>query len=308
VDLHQPSGRWRLGLALTLLTVFLWGVLPIALKITLEQMDAFTITWYRFLASGILLCAWLGFRGKLPGLGGRPRHVYLLLALVTLGLGTNYLLYLLGLDRVSAGTSQVVIQLAPALAMLGALVFFRERFGCVQWIGFLLLLCGQALFFHDRLGDIVRGVGPESAGVFLVVAAALAWAVYALAQKQLLLAFPSSGVLLVVYLGSVLMVLPAASPGSLARLDLLHLGLLVFCALNTLVAYGAFSEALVHWEATRVSSLLSLTPLATLATAWAGSRLWPGRVPDEVIDFHALLGAFIVVVGSASVALGKRSG
>jgi len=282
-------------------------MLPIALKITLEQMDAFTITWYRFLASGVLLSAWLGFRGKLPGLGGRPGHVYLLLALVTVGLASNYLFYLLGLDRISPGTAQVVIQLAPALAMLGALAFFRERFGRVQWIGFLLLFCGQALFFHDRLGDILRGAAPESAGVLLVVAAALTWAVYALAQKQLLRVFPSSGVLLVVYVGSVLLILPAASPGSLVHLDPLHIGLLVFCALNTLVAYGAFSEALEHWEATRVSALLSLTPLATLALAWTGSRIWPGLVPGERIDLASLLGAFIVVAGSAAVALGKRA-
>ncbi len=294
-------------MGLTLLTVFLWGMLPIALKITLEQMNAFTITWYRFLASGILLGAWLGFRGKLPGLGGRPWKVYLLLALVTLGLGSNYLFYLMGLDRISAGSAQVVIQLAPALAMLGALVFFRERFGRMQWIGFLLLFSGLALFFHDRLGVIVRGLGTESAGVLLIVAAALTWAVYALAQKQLLQTFPSSGVLLVVYFGSVLLVLPAASPGSLADLDLLHLCLLVFCALNTLLAYGAFSEALEHWEATRVSALLSLTPLATIAMAWAGSRIWPGRVPGEMIDLTSLLGAFIVVAGSASIALGKRT-
>lgn len=307
MSLHTPSGRWRLGLSLTLLTVFLWGMLPIVLKITLEQMNAFTITWYRFLASGVLLGAWLALRGKLPALRGRPRRVYLLLALVTLGLGSNYLFYLMGLERISAGSAQVVIQLAPALAMLGALLFFRERFGRVQWTGFVLLLLGLALFFHDRLDTILRGLGAESAGVLLIVAAAVTWAVYALAQKQLLLSFPSAGVLLVVYMGSVLLVLPAASPASLRGLDPLHLGLLVFCALNTLLAYGAFSEALEHWEATRVSALLSLTPLATLAMAWAGSRIWPGRVAGEAVDLASLAGAFVVVAGSASIALGRRS-
>ncbi len=83
--------------------------------------------------------------------------------------------------------------------------------------------------------------------------------------------------------------------------------MLVFCALNTLVAYGAFSEALEHWEATRVSALLSLTPLATLAMALAGSQLWPGRVAGELVSPLALLGAFVVVAGSASIALGGRS-
>jgi drug/metabolite transporter (DMT)-like permease len=306
VKIHQTSGRWRLGLGLTLLTVFLWGMLPIALKITLEQMNAVTITWYRFLVSAILLGTWGGLRRTLPDLRGRPRHVYVLLALVTLGLGSNYLFYLLGLSRISAGSAQVVIQLAPALSMLGAIFFFRERFGPVQWIGFLLLFCGLALFFHHRFQEILFGPGNESAGVLLVVAAAGTWAVYALAQKQLLLSMPSSAVLLVVYLGSVILLFPGAAPGSLTNLDPLHLGLLLFCALNTLVAYGAFSEALEHWEATRVSAVLSLTPLATLAMAWAGSALWPGRVAGEGVSTPSLVGAFVVVAGSAAVALGKR--
>jgi drug/metabolite transporter (DMT)-like permease len=307
VQIHTPSGRWRLGLGLTLLTVFLWGMLPIALKITLEQMDGYSIIWYRFLTSAVLLGSWLWFRGKLPRLRGRTRSVYILLVLVTLGLGTNYLFYILGLDRISAGSAQVVIQLAPALAMLGALFFFRERFRRLQWIGFFLLVSGLILFFHDRLGEIFLGRGKESTGVLLVVAAALTWAVFTLAQKQLLQQFSSSGVLLVVYLGSVLLILPTASPGSLKHLDLLHLSMLVFCALNTLVAYGSFSEALEHWEATRVSAVLSLTPLATLAMAWAGSRLWPGLVVGELISPLALCGALVVVAGSAAIALGGRS-
>ncbi|MEY3256869.1 MAG: hypothetical protein RLZZ29_2004, partial [Cyanobacteriota bacterium] len=36
---HQTSGHWRLGLTLSLLTAFLWGVLPVALKMTLQVLD-----------------------------------------------------------------------------------------------------------------------------------------------------------------------------------------------------------------------------------------------------------------------------
>lgn len=307
MKIHQPSGRWRLGLGLTLSTVFLWAVLPIALKITLEQLDAFSITWYRFLASSVLLGAWLGARRKLPRLKNHMRHVYVLLVLVTLGLGSNYVLYLLGLDRISAGSAQVVIQLAPALTMLGAVVVFREPFGRIQWIGFYLLLGGLALFFHNRLAEIFLGLGSQSMGVFLVVGAALAWAVYALAQKQLLDSLSSAGVLLVVYVGCTVLVLPTASPSSLKDLDAFHLCLLIFCAVNTLAAYGCFSEALEHWEASRVTALLSLVPIATLALVWAGSHLWPDRVAGEEISFPAILGACTVVAGSAAIALGRRT-
>jgi len=47
--MHEISGRWRLGLFLSLTTAILWGVLPIALKGLLQYMDVNTITWFRFL-------------------------------------------------------------------------------------------------------------------------------------------------------------------------------------------------------------------------------------------------------------------
>jgi drug/metabolite transporter (DMT)-like permease len=59
--MHSSSGRWKLGLALALTTALCWGLLPIALKIVLAGMDAWTITWYRFAASGIAsACTWRG--------------------------------------------------------------------------------------------------------------------------------------------------------------------------------------------------------------------------------------------------------
>ena len=49
--LHQASGRWRLGLAMALTTALSWATLPVALKITLEQLDPYTLTWFRFLVA-----------------------------------------------------------------------------------------------------------------------------------------------------------------------------------------------------------------------------------------------------------------
>ena len=304
---HQPSGRWKLGLSLSLVTVFMWGLLPIALQITLEEMDGYTITWYRFMASAFLLGSYLAMRGGLPRFGGQGLGVSILLALVTLGLGGNYVLYILGLSYTSAGAAQVLIQLAPATAMVGALVFFRERFGKAQWLGLVALASGMALFFHNRLDEIFGPADGYSLGLLLILLAAIAWAVYALAQKQLLSVMSSPAVLVVVYVGSTLMLLPAASPGLLLDLGILRFWLLVFCALNTLIAYGAFSEALAHWEASRVNAVLSLTPIATLLLVLVGSTLWPGIVASEQINAVSGVGAVLVVAGSMTIALAQPS-
>jgi drug/metabolite transporter (DMT)-like permease len=285
----------------------MWGVLPIALQITLERMDGYTITWYRFTAAAVLLGSYLAARGGLPRIRGQGRTVWVLLSLVTLGLGGNYVLFILGLSYTSAGSAQVLIQLAPAMAMVGALACFRERFAKSQWFGLFLLASGMVLFFRTRLGEILGTTGEYLVGMILIILAAVSWAAYALAQKQLLSVMSSAAVLLVVYSGSALLLLPAASLTSVLGLGNFRFWLLVFCALNTLIAYGAYSEALAHWEASRVNAVLTLTPVATLFMIRIGSTLWPGVVAPERLHFTAGLGALLVVAGSMTIALAQSS-
>src|SRR5262245_54224644 len=114
-EAHRLSGRHWLGFILALATMLLWSVLPLALKLTLASMDAYTITWYRFLASALLLGGVLAYRRRLPALralGMRPRG---LLAVATAFLAANYVAYLAGLDHTNAINSQVLIQMAPLL-------------------------------------------------------------------------------------------------------------------------------------------------------------------------------------------------
>ena len=76
------------------------------------------------------------------------------------------------------------------------------------------------------------------------------------------------------------------------------------CCLNTLVAYGAFAEALAHWEASRVSATLAITPLVTFASVATAAWLWPDYVQAEDINGLGYSGAMLVVLGSALTALG----
>src|SRR5512145_803836 len=126
--LHRASDRSGLGFSLALATMLLWGVLALALKVTLAEMDAYTITWYRFLVSTVLLGAVLASRGQLPAVGRLSRHVQGLLVVATTFLAANYILFLLGLQHTTPANTQVLIQLAPLLLAVGGLGVFGERF------------------------------------------------------------------------------------------------------------------------------------------------------------------------------------
>jgi drug/metabolite transporter (DMT)-like permease len=83
---------------------------------------------------------------------------------------------------------------------------------------------------------------------------------------------------------------------------------LIYCAFNTLLAYGAFAEALAHWEASRVSVILALTPLLTLLAVEVVHGVAPHVVRPEQIGTIGFVGAALVVVGSGlSSLLGNRA-
>ncbi|EGM76701.1 Putative permease [Rheinheimera sp. A13L] len=300
--MHQSSGRVGLGFSLALLTAVLWGLLPIALKWLLNSMSASTITWIRFLVAAVLVGLVLLARKQIPSLRGLTKRKQLLILIAVAGLLLNYILYLNGLFLLTAETAQVVIQLAPFLMMLGAVYLFKERLLLWQKIGAWLLVFGLLLFFNDRLALLLTQFGSEAVGVLLVIIAAVAWACYALAQKQLLMSFNSQQIMWLIYMAGALCFMPAVELAPVLDLSAWQWGILLFCCLNTIVAYGAFAEALQHWQAANVSAVLAITPLLTIGFAQLLAYFYP-QFPSESLNGWAWVGALLVVVGSMLTAL-----
>ncbi|NJL10008.1 MAG: DMT family transporter [Calothrix sp. SM1_7_51] len=304
--MHQTSGRWRFGLALSLLTVSLWGVLPIALKVTLQKLDVYTVTWSRFLLSFSLLAIYLGIKGKLPKISQISRNTWILLTIATIFLASNYILFLKGLALTGPANAEVVIQLAPLLMSFGGLVIFKERYSIFQWMGVSIITLGYLLFFHEKLQSFITIGNEYIFGSSLVILGAVTWAIYALAQKQLLRSLSSTSIMLIIYGGCALLFTPFAAPNTIFTLSFLHLFALLFCGLNTLIAYGAFAEALEHWEASRVSAVLAIAPIVTLISVDVVSVLAPKLIPLEQLTFLGIIGAVLVVSGSVVISLAKK--
>ena len=295
----------RRGFQLALLTASLWGLLPVALKIALDGMDAYTITWWRFAFSAVVLGLFLAWRGQLPRVRDAGRRAWMLLFVALLTLLANYVLYLLALDVTSPSVAQVMIQLAPLLLLLGGVFVFREPFAARQWMGLVLLGVGLVLFFNRRLPELTRPTEGLGLGVLLLIAAAVSWAIYGIAQKRLLDGFSSQQVLWILYVGSTVILLPIATPAAVFALSRTQLIMLAFCCANTVVAYGAFGEALSSWEVSRVSAVLSTGPLFTIASMSLIDRMNWTVLPSEGLNTLSVVGALAVVGGSMTCALAR---
>ena len=304
--MHSTSGRWRLGLALALTTAVCWGLLPIALEVALEGMDAWTITWYRFATAAVALGIFLAWRGRVPLRAPLTRRGWVLYAVALLCLVANYVSYLLSLELTSPTVAQVLIQLAPMFLLFGGVIVFRERFAPLQWAGFVVLVAGLLVFFHDRYAEVFALQTRLGLGVAVMLFSALVWSVYAMAQKQLLTQLASGQVLFLLYAGAVPLLLPPAQLAQILELNGLQLGMLAFCCANTVIAYGCFAEALEHWEVSRVSAVVTLAPIVTVLGMQGAAWLWPAGVPAESLSGWNLLGASMVVAGSMTTALAAQ--
>ena len=303
--MHTPSGRWALGLGLSIITSLAFGFLPIALKGMLEMLDVYTLTWYRFMISVAVLAPFIVRPGKLSTTAWPGKRLIGIILLTGLLMSGNYLLYILGLLYVSPSTAQVVIQQASLFFLLGSLVIYREQFTGRQWVGLAIVIFGLLLFFNERLIAMVINFTEDTLGVLLITGAAVIWAIYALLQKQLLKTYSASTTILLFYSIGSLAFLPFAQPSLVFQLSGVQIGLLFGLGLISLISYGAFAEALNHWEASRVSAVLATVPIITVATVKITTALFPDLIPPESLSMLSIAGAVLVVTGSIIMALGR---
>jgi drug/metabolite transporter (DMT)-like permease len=303
LKLHQTTGNWQRGLGLSIVTVILWGLIPLALGVVLPAVDVYTVNSFRFLSSFVLLGCYLASHRQLPTIPQLRSASPGLFLLAVLGLSGNYLFFVQGLIATSPSHAEVLIQLAHLFFGFGGLIIFKETYSKQQLFGLFLLIAGLLGFFHQQL-TAVLATARYLEGSWLMVLAALAWAIYALAQKQLLQQLTSGQVMWVIYgcCGAIFSCF--AHPANLGHLSALQWGMLIFCGLNTFVAYGAFAESLQHWPASRVSAILALAPIITIV-AMAITAPWLSIQPEKITGL-GLLGAVAVVSGSIGIALGHR--
>lgn len=301
---HTTTGRWKYGLFLTLTAALFWGILPTALKVLVNSMDAYTITWYRLIIAFCILFILLYTKGKLPKIGQIDRKYAVLLIVTCLGLCVNYITFILGIEIIGPAPAQILIQMNAVFVIMGGIFIFRERFVREQVIGLCAIVAGFGLFFHNKLAELLTSITHYSIGVVILLLSAAALASYSLAQKQLLVKFSSLQISMLVFGAGALLLLPvtAGNIAQVADLEWSAIALLLFCVITTLLAFGSYAEALQHWETTKISAVLSTVPLIALAVAELTVYVNPGLFSTDPVTMISVIGAVVLVIGSFLVA------
>ncbi len=295
--------NWRKGLLLSLITVLFWSTLPVALKLSLGATDAMTLTWFRFLTAGIFTAVIIIIRNKIAEFKALSTSQWVWLCLAAVMLIGNYVLFLVGMEMTTPANAQVFIQLAPLLMTLGGVFIFKESFNRFQMFGVVAIIIGLSLFFSDQIKQIFKS--DYTTGIWVMFAAALSWAIYALIQKKLAAVLSSQSILGFIYVFATVGLFFWSDLDNYENITSLQWWAIVYACINTVIAYGAFAEALNHWNASRVGMVLALTPVTTLLFINAFAYLFPDLLAAETIEAAGYIGMICIVLGSMLASMKK---
>lgn len=223
-------------------------------------------------------------------------------------LSANYFGYMKGVELTSAANTQIMIQLGPLMFLFVGVAYFKEELRKVQWIGVFLAFFGFSLFNWDQVILSFENKDVYFQGNLWIVMAAATWAIYAGFQKVLMSrGWKPQELNLLIYTIATLVLLPLITPSEFLALSAFEWFVLFLLGLNTLIAYGAFVEAVKRAPASYVSLIISVNPLLTLIILHLLDKFELHFIDPEPINLMGYAGALLVIGGvTIAVSLRKR--
>ena len=253
--------------------VLVWGSGYLATKAGLADAPPLTFLAIRYaFGLSLLVPAMLWIRPRWPSTAGEWGHVVvagLLMHAVNLG-GSHYAQYL----GMSAGVTALVLGMQPLATAVFSSRFLGERLGPVRWAGVALGLAGVALVVWHRID--VRAVSAGSlVAVVVSLAAVTAGTLY---QRTWCPRADLRAATLVQFAASFLVLVPAAvafetTPVRWTASLAFSIAFLVIFA--SIFAVSALHTLMRRGHATRVTSLLYLTPVVAVALEALLFGVWP---------------------------------
>jgi drug/metabolite transporter (DMT)-like permease len=294
----------RKGLVYAGITALLWGFLAIALKVSLNELDPVSVTWFRFSVAFILMLVFLGFTDRtFVSIVKRPPKMLFVAAFF---LGMNYLGFISGINRTSPVNAQVFIQVGPVGLALAGIFIFREKLNWKHFTGFAMLVSGLSIFYSEQLAGNGGNNDFYARGITHIILSGISWATFSILQKMLVQKHNPNHLNLLIYALCALAFLPFVDFRTLPLLDLVDWLILIFLGLNTLFSYAALALALKYAEANKVSVIITLNPIITFILMAVLDFVNVSWILPENFTLLSLLGAAVVFAGATIVVLSRR--
>lgn len=292
------------GILFASIAALMWGVLAIALKVTLNFLPAETIAWFRFIIAFFVLALYsLIFNAESLKILVKPPLLSLAAALF---LGLNYFGFIYGLSFTSPGNAQIFIQTGPLMLTVIGIILFKERIKIRQIIGFFIVTVGFGLFYSEQIRTTVGSLPGFNMGITWIIIGGISWAIFASLQKILVRSYKAGPLNLIIFGVNAILFLPLVDFSPFTELNPWQWILTSFLGLNTLIAYGSLALALKYIDANKISVIATLNPIITFGVLILLEYLAVSWIQPEEFSRLALIGASTVIAGAVLVIYSRR--
>ncbi|WP_334129963.1 DMT family transporter [Sneathiella sp.] len=270
--------------------VTVWGVnFPIS-KFALSFMDPLVFSATRYLIAALVLFVILWFRHMPIAVTRREIAQYALIGLIGITIFQGGWAY--GLSLTSASKTAVLLSTSP---IFGALIsaFLGNRPGWKGWVGIVLAFLGVALVINNSLTTLTIGAG-SIVGDVMVIIAAIAWAVYTVISRPLIMKRGPIFVTAWAMLFGAAILTAFALPGILVQ-DWAHIPAIGWAAWLATAVFGAalgfvwFCAGILRLGVTKGMIYGFLTPVVAILSAML--------MLDESISLAQIVGTVIILLG-----------
>lgn len=286
------SAASPLPLALALFTLYIvWGSTYFAIRLGVESWPPMMLAGLRFSLAGLILLAFLRWRGQpLPNARAALNACLIGLLLLTVG---NGLVTLAEHQQVPSGLAAVMVATVPLFAMCFSRLFgIRTR--KIEWLGILVGLAGIVLL---NSGGHLAG-NPQ--GAILVLIAALSWAFGSVLGSRIVLPQGAmAGAIEMLAAGAALLLTSALSGERLSALPDLQ----GFLALGYLMLFGSIIAINAYMYLIRNVSPAIATSYAYVNPAVA--VLLGTSFGGETLSAREWLALAVIIFAVVLVTLGK---
>jgi drug/metabolite transporter (DMT)-like permease len=126
-EVRRPLAAMLAGLALVLAAALAWSASTLWLRVITVGVPALAVTAVRVPSGALFLVATLGVRRQLSLRGLSRRALLLLIGAGVFGTGFGSMLYIIAVQRTSAGIAALLVSTSPLWVLPLAAIFLHER-------------------------------------------------------------------------------------------------------------------------------------------------------------------------------------
>lgn len=269
-----------------IITVILWGLSFISIKVTVDVLPPMTLALSRFLIASVILT--LVIKMKEPKTKLNKKDIPMMAIAGFIGVTLYFFFENNGIKLTTASTASLLIATIPIFSLIAEAIVFKTRLTALKVIGVIVSVAGVYFIVGGNLGKI------EASGSFngylMMLGAVLSWVIYSILTKPL---FKKYSQLAIVYYQTIfgtIFLIPFvvvettnwSMVSSSIVLNVVYLG--VFCSA---VGYYLYVKALDYLGVTTSSLYLNIIPLVTVVGSYF--------ILKESINSNQIIGGILVV-------------